>query len=431
MLGPQFVTNEQGGDIRGDARPELALYRFLDRALFWLETATVAVLLLVTLAQPKTSLVGLPTWGIVLLFAGYSPLADLIQNRVHSLRALRWKYIVNLPVTALTYLLAGERGGPLFVLFILAINCAAATMTPRGSLLYTAAATAAAAAIDLVLLTDPPSAAALPALITRLAVLALVGLGMALVMCRLLLEREIAQSVRGEAERLAELDRLRADFIAAVSHELRTPLTASRAGLGMLEMGAADLLPPAEHALLGDTRRNIERLGLLIDDLLAVSQLESGVMTLDRESFDVRSATMGAVASVLPLIREKGQALVVDLPEPLPVAGDPRRLEQVVVNLLANAHRHTPTSTRIAISGGVRSGDVVLSVSDDGPGIPADELEAIFERYHRLAGTGSGLGLAIARGIVELHGGRIWAESETGRGTTIHIVLPGDASEYE
>ncbi|MBA2278663.1 MAG: HAMP domain-containing histidine kinase [Chloroflexia bacterium] len=140
---------------------------------------------------------------------------------------------------------------------------------------------------------------------------------------------------------------------------------------------------------------------------------------------------MGAVASVLPLIREKGQALVVDLPEPLPVAGDPRRLEQVVVNLLANAHRHTPTSTRIAISGGVRSGDVVLSVSDDGPGIPADELEAIFERYHRLAGTGSGLGLAIARGIVELHGGRIWAESETGRGTTIHIVLPGDASEYE
>ncbi|MDP9357035.1 MAG: ATP-binding protein, partial [Chloroflexota bacterium] len=98
--------------------------------------------------------------------------------------------------------------------------------------------------------------------------------------------------------------------------------------------------------------------------------------------------------------------------------------EQVIVNVVANAHRHTPTGPRIAISGRARSRDVVLSVRDTGPGILVGELEAIFERYHRIGGTGSGLGLAIARGIVELHGGRIWAESEPGESTTIHVALP-------
>ncbi|MBA3414711.1 MAG: hypothetical protein H0U10_05755 [Chloroflexia bacterium] len=327
-------------------------------------------------------------------------------------------------MTALAYLLAGERGGPLFVLFILAIDCAAASMSPRGTLLYAAAAAAAAAFIDLVLLPDLPSAAALPALGTRLVVLALAGVGMAVVMRRLLLEREAARSVRDEAERLAELDRVRADFIASVSHDLRTPLTASRAGLGMLELGAADMLPPDERALLEDARRNVERLSLLIDDLLAANQLESGTMALAREPLDLHTVAVGAVSSVQSLIREQGQALAVDLPEPLPVAGDRRRLEQVVVDLLANAHQHTPAGTRIAISGRARSDDIILSVSDDGSGIPAGELEAIFERYHRLASGGSGLGLAIARGIVELHGGRIWAESELGRGTTVSVALP-------
>lgn len=420
----QVFADKQGEWIPNDARPETELYRFVDRALFWLEAATIGVLLLITLARPRTSLVGLPTWGIVLLFAGYSLLADLVQNRVHTLRAFRWKYTVGLPVTAPAYLLAGEQGGPLFVLFILAIYCAAASMTPRGTLLYTAAAAATAASIDLVLLPAPASVADLPALTTRLVVLALVGLGMVLVMHRVQLERDATRIVRDEAERLAELDRLRAEFISSVSHDLRTPLTASRAGLGMLDIGVADLLPPDERELLGDARRNIERLSLLIDDLLAINQLESGTMQIERLAFDLRDVITGAISGVQSLIREKGQTLDVDLPEPLPMEGDPRRLEQVVVNLLANAHRHTPTGTRIAISGRVRSGELVLSVRDEGPGIPARELEAIFERYHRIATAGSGLGLAIAKAIVELHGGRIWAESGPGRGAAVHVALP-------
>jgi hypothetical protein len=173
-------------------------YRFLDRALFWLEAATLAALILITLAQPRTSLVGIPTWGIVLLFAGYSLLADQIENRAHSLRALRWRYIADLPATALAYLLAGERGGPLFVLFILAVACAAGSMTLRGALLYAATVAGSMVFLDLVFLPSSPPTAGLSALSIRLVVLALMALGLALVMQRLLLEREAAWSAHGE-----------------------------------------------------------------------------------------------------------------------------------------------------------------------------------------------------------------------------------------
>ncbi len=134
---------------------------------------------------------------------------------------------------------------------------------------------------------------------------------------------------------------------------------------------------------------------------------------------------------VHPLLREKGQSLEVDLPEPLPCLGDMRRLEQVVINLLANAHRHTPTDSRIAIAGEAGAGAAQLTVSDNGPGIPDEEREAIFQRFHRLsvAGEGSGLGLAIARRIVELHGGQMDAESAPGRGASFHLTLPANITE--
>lgn len=402
------------------------VYRFLDRALFWLEAGTVAVLLLVTVVRPTTGLFGIPAWGLVLLFGTYSLLANLLEHRSLARRSFVTKSLVDLPVTGLVYFLAGEPGGPLFILFILAADCAAASMTPRGTLLYTAAAVVVAAAIDVVLAGGSPTPIDVWPIVIRLILLALVGLGMAVVMRRLLIEQEAARSVRDQAGRLEELDRLRADFISSVSHDLRTPLTAARAGLGMLETGASELLPPDERELLGDARLNVERLGLLIDDLLAYNQLEAGTLRLDPQPLDLRAIALGAVSSVQVLIRQKAQELEVGLPDPLPTEGDPRRLEQVIVDLLANAHRHTPSGTRIRISGRSTEEEVLLSVSDDGPGIPAAELEAVFGRYHRISSVegGSGLGLAIAKGIVELHGGRIWAESEPGNGVTFHIALP-------
>ncbi len=142
---------------------------------------------------------------------------------------------------------------------------------------------------------------------------------------------------------------------------------------------------------------------------------------------------MDSLSAVYPLILEKKQTLEIVLPEPLPYVGDARQLEQLVVNLLANAQRHTLSGTRITISGEATLEETLLSVSDNGPGIPLAGQEAIFQRFYRLnpGDEGSGLGLAIARSVVELHGGRMWVEGEVSEGASFHIALPHTKLDIE
>jgi PAS domain S-box-containing protein len=232
-------------------------------------------------------------------------------------------------------------------------------------------------------------------------------------------------TVRGISERRA-VEQTQREFIASVSHDLRTPLTAIRAAIVLLHVSLATGLGPEERTLLANARRNTEFLGGLVDDLLAFNELEAGALRLQRKPLDLRMSVADAVASVHPLMREKGQVLAVDLPQPLPVEGDPRRLQQAIVNVLANAYQHTLPGTQITISGALTPDVISLTVHDDGPGIPVEDLEAIFQRFHsaRVTGGGSGLGLAIARSLVELHGGRLWAVSAPGRGSTFHMTLP-------
>ncbi|MEJ7841906.1 MAG: ATP-binding protein [Rubrobacter sp.] len=403
----------------------MELHSFLKRALLGLEWGSLAALMLIALVQPTTGRAGLPTWALVLLFAAYLLLVDLIRNKVPRLRAFKLKYVLGLPVGALIYFLGAEPGGPLFVLFFLSVVCAAATLTLRESLVYTAAAAVLTASIAPTFPGWSPAGGDLRELGVRLVLLALFGASTAILTRRLALERETARSAHGQRERLEELDRLRALFLSSVSHGLRTPLTAAQAGLGLFETSVARRLRPDERDLLDNVRRNTARVGLIIDDLLAYNQLEAGTLRLDREALDLRAVVTGAMSTVHHLIHEKGQVLEVDLPEPLPSEGDSRHLEQVVVDLLHNAHVHTPSGTRIGISGRLVGTEVSLSVSDDGPGIPEEELETVFRRFYRLgpAEGGSGLGLAIAKGIVEFHDGRIWAESPSGCGTTLRVVL--------
>lgn len=244
---------------------------------------------------------------------------------------------------------------------------------------------------------------------------------------------EMTRAIRDEAERLEELDRLRREFISSVSHDLRTPLTAAGTGLGLLEMSLAERLRADERELLENARRNLERLGLLITDLLTYNQLEAGVLQLECTPLDLRTVVSDAITSVYSLIERKGQTLKVDVPEPLPTEGDPWRLGQIVINLLANAHEHTPPGTNITITGGQEANEVILTVHDTGPGIPPETHERIFQRFQQLdAGKGgSGLGLAIAKGIVELHGGRIWVDSQPGHGASFSIALPRVQHERE
>lgn len=401
------------------------LQRFLRRALSGMRWAIIGALLVITFLQPTASRVDLPTWTLIVLFAGYNLGIQLMQRRLAPPRSLVVGAMLDLPVIGVLYFLGNEPGGPLFVLFFLAVDSAAAGMALRGALVYTGIAILLAAGTDLVWMLVLPTPGDVRMLVARMLTLALVGVGMAIVSRRLVMEYAAHQAVQTDAAHRAELEHLRTTFISTMSHELRTPLTASRAALGLLETSASDRLRPDEGELLSNARRNTERLTIYIDDLLSFNEIEAGMFRLDREELDLRTVITDSLSAIYPLILQKGQTLEIVLPERLPCLGDARQLEQVVVNVLSNAQRHTPVGTRIALSGTVTPSEIGFVVSDTGPGIPPAELEAIFQRFHRLAAEveGSGLGLAIARRIVDLHGGRMWAESAVGEGASFHVIL--------
>ncbi len=395
---------------------ESELHRFLDRALFRLESATLLVLLLISLMQPTRGRAGLSTWVLLCGFLLYNLGVEVLRTRIPALQSFRHKYLLSLLVTTFVYGVGPAPGGVLFVLFFLDVACAVASLKLRDTLMYIGATMAVTAVIDWTFLHWSWTIQDYYDLSARLVMLALFGVSTAILQRRLHLEHVTARAVRDQAERLETLDRLRANFIASVSHELRTPLTAARAALILVRASAPDRLRLDEQGLVDNARRNIEHLGRLIDDLLTHNQLEAGTLQLDWRPCDLRAVVTNAIAAVYPLIQEKGQVLEVALEEPLPLVGDAQRLEQVVVNVLANAHRHTPPGSCINVSGCVVDADVRLAVRDNGPGIPSSELERIFERFYRVRTDepGSGLGLAIARNLVHLHDGRVWAESRTG-----------------
>jgi signal transduction histidine kinase len=401
--------------------------RFLHQALSRLRWATVAALLLLTLLQPMTGRFGMPSWSLLLLFAAYNTLGQWLQTRWPALQSSAPQAILDLLVAGLIYFLGAQPGGPPFVLVVLAVVCAAVSLSLRGTLFSTVAAVIMVAAIAPTLPMWSPTAGHAHELGARLVSLALIGVGSTILARHVTLEHAAARASRDEAEHLAELDRLRASFIETISHDLQTPLAAMRASLGLLDASAGDRLQMEERDLLNSARRNNQYLGLLIDDLRALNQLEAGTLRLDLQLLDLRAVIVEALGTMHPLLEDKGQDLEVDLPAtPMRVAGDARQLGQVVTNLLHNAHRHTPPGTRVVVRARRLNDEARLSVSDNGPGIAAADVEVIFRRFHHLSSqvAGSGLGLAIARELVERHGGRVWVESQPGEGSTFYISLP-------
>lgn len=334
-------------------------------------------------------------------------------------------------MASLVYFLGSNPDGPLFVLFLLVVGCAATCMTLRGTVLYTALVVIIVLVIAPTLPRWEPEADNILRLGMQLIVLGLIGGGTSILMQHVMRERKAAQLGREEASHWEELNRLRTRFVSTVSHDLQTPITAIKAAVGMLIPHVRDRLTSDEQELLDGALRNTNRLSMLIDDLLAYNQIEAGVFRIEREPVDLREIVTQALSTVHPLIQEKHQVIEVDLSEPLPYCGDRHRLEQVIVNLLSNANQHTPEGTRVTIAGKCIHNDIHLTVCDNGTGIPPEELEAIFQRFYRLTSSngGSGLGLAITKNIIELHGGRIWAESEPGQGATFHVVLPSKSEE--
>jgi len=224
------------------------------------------------------------------------------------------------------------------------------------------------------------------------------------------------------------------DFVANVSHELRTPLTSIDGfAQAILDGTAADRSAQMHAAQV--IHEESDRLARLVDDLLDLARLDAGQMTFARASVDV-NALIARVADRLSLrAQQKGVRLeneVLGLPV---VAGDGDRLAQVFTNLIDNALKHTPAGGIVRLRGEALAGEVQLHVEDNGPGIPAEDLSRIFERFFQVdrarrggAGRGTGLGLAISREIVQAHGGRLTATSAPGQGSRFTVQLPLDLS---
>jgi signal transduction histidine kinase len=236
---------------------------------------------------------------------------------------------------------------------------------------------------------------------------------------------ELARSFNAMAAELAEVDRMRRDLVANVSHELRTPITALQAGLENLVDGVEPPGPEQLRTML----RQVERLGRLVTQLLDLSRLESGAIPLQRRTFEVRPVLEDAVDE--SRLHAPDVEVSVAVSEPgLSADGDPERVHQVLANLLENAVRHSPPGGRVEVSARWERGRVAIEVCDEGPGIPEEEANRVFERFYRAdtarssSHGGAGLGLAIARWIVDLHGGDIRAERRVPTGCRMVVLLP-------
>jgi PAS domain S-box-containing protein len=248
------------------------------------------------------------------------------------------------------------------------------------------------------------------------------------------IERKQAETERArllEAERLArtEAERLKDEFLANVSHDLRTPVAAVKASIGVILANEPPGTPEPLHRLLVNIDLASDRMVKLVSDLLELTRLQADRVRLERDWHDLRLPALRASRSIEALAQAKAQQLDLALPnEPVMAPVDAGRLEQVLLNLLGNAHQYGRASGTIGLRLEQRSDEAIFSVSDDGPGICEADQARLFERFYRVdrsrSTQGSGLGLAISRSIVLLHGGRIWFESAPGAGTTIHVALP-------
>lgn len=227
--------------------------------------------------------------------------------------------------------------------------------------------------------------------------------------------------------------RARDEVLAVVSHDLRNPLNAITLSSALLtHPSTSDGLSEREMRQLSAIARSAEQMTRLIDDLVDVAGIEAGRLSVDRQPVQVDAMLLESAEMFAPVAADHGVQLRTDVAEDLPlVLADRARVLQVLSNLLGNAVRYAPRGGTVTLGAGRGAGEVCVRVSDTGPGIAPEHREHVFDRFWRVSAqrrAGAGLGLAIARGIVEAHGGRIWAEGEPGEGTTLQFTLPVSGS---
>jgi two-component system phosphate regulon sensor histidine kinase PhoR len=242
-------------------------------------------------------------------------------------------------------------------------------------------------------------------------------------------EREGTILVFHDLTRLKQLERTRAEFVANVSHELRTPLSLIKGYVETLLDGARNN-PEVAERFLKIIERNAQRLDLLIQDLLTISALEAGRVKLNLQAVELRPLVEKVLGDLKPPADNKSITLVNQLPDLITTA-DMSRLEQVLANLVDNAIKYGRTQGTVTVGGGkTGDGKIEIFVQDDGPGIPPESLDRVFERFYRVDKArsreqgGTGLGLSIVKHIVQSHSGKVWVKSELGKGATFFFTLP-------
>ena len=234
----------------------------------------------------------------------------------------------------------------------------------------------------------------------------------------------LANDVNDLGEHLATIERRRSQLLGEVTHEMRTPITVIRGQTEGLIDGV--ITPSAEvFAGLADEASRLQR---IVDDLTMLSRADEGTLEIDPVDLDLGAVAAGAAERLRPQFEYAGVDLVVDLGDPLPVRGDVDRLTQVLSNLLGNALGHSPTGGTVTVRCGRQNSVAWVDVIDEGPGIPADEVDRIFERFYRASSTGTarsgrGIGLTIARSLARAHGGDV-VLGAAGPGARFRLTVP-------
>ena len=228
-----------------------------------------------------------------------------------------------------------------------------------------------------------------------------------------------------------EAKRAKTEFVSTVSHELRTPMTSIKGYVELLLMGAVGAVTDDQQHFLSIIRNNADRLTMLVNDLLNISRMESGRMTLSPKMVRMDAMVDQVIAAMEGRAMDKGLALQSDVAPTLPkVIADPDRLAQILTNLVENACSYTPAGGEITVSAAANGDMMHVSVRDTGIGIAPEDQEKVFDRFFRADhpvvqdSSGTGLGLSIVQSLVEMHGGRIWVESGVGEGSTFTFTLP-------
>lgn len=229
----------------------------------------------------------------------------------------------------------------------------------------------------------------------------------------------------------AEIDRMKSEFLSMAAHELRAPMTSIKGYSDMLLLGVAGEHDERQKQFLNTIKANVDRVLEMVNEFSEISRIETGALRLDLKRLHIEDLISEVIVSLQPQIEAKKIHLTVELPPDLPqVWGDRIRIIQVLTNLLTNAYKYTPEGGRIAITARWLDDTMQIDVADTGIGIAPQDQERLFTRFfradhpevRRVAGTG--LGLSIAKSIVEMHGGRIWVESQLGEGSTFSFTLP-------